>query len=624
MYQPRISAKMDHLEDEYGPIGVPVPRVTERTHCEPMQSLDAFYAFPSRKGWSVGEGYILNETPESVVDRPALLQSWLFFGLISLVVQAAEGPILQFEDLLDKHNSSFLNTKKLSTALATWERYELDNEETAKVRMVRTELALEYAQRVVRNNCVFEAEESEATQSTATDVAEDEDTVPALEDDYVPLALMVLGETLSAAKARILQSLKSKMRGWHREEEGGWGPPRYVFREMEKRMWCPRTVYLLQSQLGSNATLLLAALESQDNNPINDIHRRSSCTINTCNVISGDEAAKEPLGIGVSQDEFGSAYRTQHAKGCQNNRKCTLIGPDMREVYEILREQSDSNEKDGFPILEIIEKSDKSLEFKVKPWSSDKSIKFATISHVWSDGLGNEDSNKIYSCQAKFISILLAKVVRLDTPGETELRTNAMPFWMDTLVIPVRKKAPLAIAEDWTGPEQNPEVLIPEDFDDLKKRAIRQIHAVFKASAHSIIIDKGLLDLDAKGFPWKNVMKILASGWMRRLWTLQEAYLSERLWITFKQHSGQYHDAMEDFDGLVGKIDKEKVNSSFTEMAKFKLLQNIMGDERGKWKRGGDPKDSGSALYIANTWRAARWRVSHSFKLEKTTFAVQC
>jgi hypothetical protein len=142
---------------------------------------------------------------------------------------------------------------------------------------------------------------------------------------------------------------------------------------------------------------------------------------------------------------------------------------------------------------------------------------------------------------------------------------------------------------------------------------------VFNASEHSIIIDRGLLDLDAKGFPWKNVMKILASGWMRRLWTLQEAYLSKRLWITFKQHTGQLQDGMEDFDQLIGRMfNRETMSSSFAEMAKLKLFQNIMGEEREEWKRGRDPQESGGAILIANTWRAARWRVSCSLEPGKT------
>ena len=47
-------------------------------------------------------------------------------------------------------------------------------------------------------------------------------------------------------------------------DEGlGWGPPDYVLDKMTAQKWCPRAKHLLQGQLGSNATMLLAALQSQ-------------------------------------------------------------------------------------------------------------------------------------------------------------------------------------------------------------------------------------------------------------------------------------------------------------------------------------------------------------------------
>jgi hypothetical protein len=202
---------------------------------------------------------------------------------------------------------------------------------------------------------------------------------------------------------------------------------------------------------------------------------------------------------------------------------------------------------------------------------------------------------------------------------------------MDTLLIPVQNKKTVEAMPEHSMPEdvkelnQEPEAVIPGDFDELKKRAIRQIYHVFNASEHSIIIDKGLLELDAKGRPWKNIMKILASGWMRRLWTLQEAYLSKNLWITFKQHSGQHADGMGDFDKLIKKmVNKETLSSSFAEMAKLKLLQNIMGEERDMRNRGKDPRKSGGAILIANTWRATRWRVSCSLNVQDYISRPSC
>jgi hypothetical protein len=585
---------MEHLTKEYGLIEIPVRLVTTRSHCSPIQSLADFYAFPEKNGWSVREkDYALNELDElkgaKRLGKADLLQSWIFFGLIFLVIQGEGGPILKFEDLLDDHSNdgeSYIDTGSLPEALKQWEKWELAHPETAKVRMVRTELALEYAHRIVRKNCAFDPEESEGVPLPGTG---DQDFL----SDEVSLSLMVLGETLTAAKARIIHHLGAQMRGWHKDDEGGWGPPRYVLDQMRRSKWCPRTIHLLQGQLGSNATLLLAAFESHKSIEIKDIHQTKGCTKDACMVISEEETNENPRRPGTLTGGTQSSYQPKHESRCPGN--CSMVGPKMEEVYRILREQNDGNEDQRFPVLEVKENQDKTLELVVSPWTSARATPFATISHVWSDGLGNENSNEIYYCQLKFISSLLTKVVRSSNSGR-ESDAKTIPFWMDTLLIPVYTT--------------EPGVPSPDEFKDLKSRAIRQIYHVFHASAHSIVIDRGLLGIDSKGTPWKNVMRILASGWMRRLWTLQEAYLSKQLWITFKQGE-ETHTGMKNFDDLIGSmINTEALGSSIAEMARLKLFQNIMGYERGGRNHNGDPQASGGAILVANTWRAARWRVS--------------
>jgi hypothetical protein len=384
--------------------------------------------------------------------------------------------------------------------------------------------------------------------------------------------------------------------------------------QMNKKKWCPRTIHLLQGQLGSNATLLLAAFESHKSVEFTDDHGRKRCTKDACLVISEGNADEHPLDQEASSERTKTKYRPKHASGC-SRKNCTMIGPDMAKVYEILREQTDNNEGQSFPILEVREASNNILEMDVSTWALGEDTPFATISHVWSDGLGNEDGNEIYYCQLKFIKTLLTKVVAESSNNSRRAYASKIPFWMDTLLIPVRSAD--GTASDSANTDES-RAVYPDDFDDLKRRAIRQIKDVFHASTHSIVIDGGLLDIDSKGTPWKNVMKILASGWMRRLWTLQEAYLSKQLWITFKQGEPT-HTGMENFDDLIRSMtSKETFGSSMAEMARLKLFHNVMGYEREQRKGGKDPKDSGGAILVANTWRAARWRVSYPLYCKDT------
>ena len=150
---------MDHLK-EYGLIEIAVPLVTEESHCALIESLADFYRFPENNGWSVEEKtYALNELHDfkdtTRLSKADLLQSWLFFGLIFFVVRDENGSILKFEQLLNRDSTTnrHLNTSLLPDALQKWEKWEMKNRETAKVRMVRAELALEYAHRIVRKNC---------------------------------------------------------------------------------------------------------------------------------------------------------------------------------------------------------------------------------------------------------------------------------------------------------------------------------------------------------------------------------------------------------------------------------------------------------------------------------------
>jgi len=90
-----------------------------------------------------------------------------------------------------------------------------------------------------------------------------------------------------------------------------------------------------------------------------------------------------------------------------------------------------------------------------------------------------------------------------------------MLFWLDTFAIPVKQRTPGNSSEG------------PPDFDELRKKSIRQIYHVFDASAHSVVIDKDLIKEDPSERDMEITMKLLTSAWMRRLWTLQEAFFKQ-------------------------------------------------------------------------------------------------
>jgi hypothetical protein len=524
------------------------------------------------------EGASMNRLRYFRKNKSDLLQSWLFFGLISLVVSTSEGSLLPKESMIE---GQYINTEKLPKALEQWQEWSTRNQLKARLCLTRSALALDFARKVVRRNLASEVDDIEDSSSH----------IPHHPGVFVSaevvLSIMVMGETLSAAMNEIAASSGFIMSGRQQDHEDGWGPPPYVFEKMRQANWCPRSIHLLRAQLGPHATLLLAAFESHKSVEQSIQHKRLKCTKKDCFVFSNDEDILDPGAAYRKDDGKAGVYAPKHATNCSAEGHCVMVGPHMSRVYEILRDDESTG---SIPIMEIHERGGGTLELVTRRWKPGDPP-FATISHVWSDGLGNEKKNKIYRCQLAFIRSLLQKVV---IPGP---EGRAIPFWMDTLIIPVRD------AELSHG--------TPPDFNKLKKKAIRQIYHVYDSSSDSIIIDKGLLSIESNGLPWNNLTKLLASGWMRRLWTLQEAYLSKRLWITFKQGE-QDHRGIQDLDDLLYSLpEQNKITESFVEMARLKLVQNIMGKERKErhQKQYSSETKRDKALLVANTWRAARWRV---------------
>ena len=100
---------------------------------------------------------------------------------------------------------------------------------------------------------------------------------------------------------------------------------------------------------------------------------------------------------------------------------------------------------------------------------------------------------------------------------------------MDTLAIPVKEEGANVV----------------ENFIELKQRAICQIYHVFNSATRAVIINKELLNIYSI-LEEQIIIKVLTSAWMRRLWTLQEAFLSRRLSVAFRKSKNDF--SLEDID----------------------------------------------------------------------------
>jgi hypothetical protein len=120
---------------------------------------------------------------------------------------------------------------------------------------------------------------------------------------------------------------------------------------------------------------------------------------------------------------------------------------------------------------------------------------FVAVSHVWAHGLGNAVKTELPSCQVGFLWELVQQIC-----GEDGV------LWIDTLVVPIEPGA--------------------------KRAAISQLRRVYSQATTVLVIDKHLLQVGPD--PIEQLMQLLASEWMRRLWTLQEGRLAKCLLVQFK------------------------------------------------------------------------------------------
>jgi hypothetical protein len=133
--------------------------------------------------------------------------------------------------------------------------------------------------------------------------------------------------------------------------------------------------------------------------------------------------------------------------------KCAHISVDVAKVSQTLR-------NGGVPAVNIItegEGTDIKLEIvNIMP----NSQPYLAISHVWSDGLGNERANSLPKCQIQKLQGIRAMMpisgghhrdvtVHVDetnrSNSEIQLEKNHMPIWIDTLCVPLNEDRHLAL-----------------------------------------------------------------------------------------------------------------------------------------------------------------------------------
>ncbi|OCH92299.1 hypothetical protein OBBRIDRAFT_460938 [Obba rivulosa] len=195
---------------------------------------------------------------------------------------------------------------------------------------------------------------------------------------------------------------------------------------------------------------------------------------------------------------------------------------------------------------------------------------YVAISHVWADGLGSTTEEGLPTCQLRRLAIL----------SRSLLLGGA--FWIDGLCVPKHK--------------------------DTRKKAIGLMGQTYRDAVAVVVIDSGIRSCSVNATLEEKQLRVITSGWMQRLWTLQEALLAPNLIFEFS-------------DGLVSIQDLLPANpynaANIVRCALGSDISSLMGKHA---QSGNSPSRAFKALPLSDVANSMEWRTTS--KLEDETLAI--
>ncbi|TVY20878.1 hypothetical protein LARI1_G001539 [Lachnellula arida] len=240
---------------------------------------------------------------------------------------------------------------------------------------------------------------------------------------------------------------------------------------MMEHGWCPSDIARAEVKYSSIQALYMMRMLGKCLPP----RDHSRCTDDACNIYQIDP---------------GNYQQTHQDCSCH---ELVVRDADLTSVL---------SKDEKFPILKF--KGDMhNLDYDIV-----ESGAYIAISHVWADGLGNPNANSLHRCQLSRLQETVKAVVKKDSENVAESEEHPL-IWLDTLCCP---------AQDGPG----------------KRIAIEKIRLVYQRAKHVLVLDLGLMSYNSKSQDWLELLvRIFTSGWMRRLWTLQEGALAQSLYFQF-------------------------------------------------------------------------------------------
>lgn len=455
---------------------------------------DNFVNFPVQAGWKEGDGDWFDCEPSIAAARA---QSWLFFGLLTEVV----GPALSETSFVASNGEHkvFVSTK---TRLPPLLGKRFRSKEPLVRVMYASPLLFILLLIITLGTILFKAELRHRISGAAKKLRsklrvamiEAEDEVRRIEvafpncDDVHLVCLSIralLWSLRNAAANRDFTILKKS------SLELSSSP--YLKRLIIERGMCPHYLATIDERSSVVTLHYLAALYR----PVGP-HR--DCTSQSCSANIMDP----------------SKYETKHV---DDNCDCNFIEPDTAEI----RRAIDVGD------VPVIRASLREGTVHLDTQRAAFDLPYVAISHVWSAGLGNQQTSSLPACQLRRIYHLLRPLMR---PSIDDSRTKwyeiikmgrsrsekdaeqgadlppvmeSCVFWMDTLCLP----------------KQRPQ----------RDLAIGQMTRIYAGAQQVVVLDKGLQKMRVETQEEEILANLVSSSWMSRCWTFQEGRLAQQLLI---------------------------------------------------------------------------------------------
>jgi hypothetical protein len=469
----------------------PVPSIFDKVPCVRTEKYDgkSFLSYPERKDkpWLNPPGgdlpymtYTISEEISQIgkEEQERFLQTWLFFGLL----QETLGDSYYERDFISQDSNSpereFLSTVNL----------------LPKLELVWA------SPRHGQNGQQSQTSPSPSPNGIVEISQEDEKVRYGRIQRCLHLCYIILAEAHPDFDPRIKYCISSvcelvahaTMRAFNRFDAMPLWGSRFYENETKKQMlgagWCPCNVARAIHKFSSMQTLNL--LSRIDRKEIRRDHQE--CTLELCTSYQ------------INQDE----YRTQHR---QPDCNCDFISPDLEAIRDAL-------EAEAWPLLNIVETGGELDGLHVEVVRSTPETPYIAISHVWADGLGNAEYNSLPKCQLSYIRERASNMNTSESslPANSRAGGSGNPpllIWIDTLCCP-KKPA------------------------EAKKLAVNQMRSTYAGAQEVLVLDAELqcYDFHTIGLI-ESLARFYTSGWLNRVWTLQEGILGRRIWIQFKDGS---------------------------------------------------------------------------------------